>query len=122
MGQGENRWKVKLKTAQKTKASSDKHFIWKQVIPPILEELKTKARALGLWNLFLGRDYTEGAGLTNLEYSLIAEITGRCPKLAPEAMNCSAPDTGNMGKFFCQIFNELKRQALISQFVDILSI
>lgn len=78
MGQNENRWKI---------------------IPPVLEELKTKARALGLWNLFLGQDYPEGAGLTNLEYSLIAEITGRCPKLAPEAMNCAAPDTGNMEVF-----------------------
>ncbi|KAG1056973.1 hypothetical protein G6F43_001167 [Rhizopus delemar] len=71
---------------------------WK-VIPPILEELKAKARSLGLWNLFLGQDYAEGAGLTNVEYALIAELTGRCPKLAPEAMNCSAPDTGNMEVF-----------------------
>lgn len=72
--------------------------ILNKVIPPVLEELKAKARSLGLWNLFLGQEYPEGAGLTNLEYSLIAEVTGRCPKLAPEAMNCSAPDTGNMGK------------------------
>ncbi|KAG1408547.1 hypothetical protein G6F60_001362 [Rhizopus arrhizus] len=70
---------------------------WK-VIPPILEELKAKARSLGLSNLFLGQDYAEGAGLTNVEYALIAELTGRCPKLAPEAMNCSAPDTGNMAQ------------------------
>jgi acyl-CoA dehydrogenase len=72
----------------------------------VLEELKVKARALGLWNLFLGQDYPEGAGLTNLEYSLIAEVTGRCPKLAPEAMNCAAPDTGNMGK-------EIKKKSMI---------
>lgn len=70
-----------------------------QVVPQIMEDLKAKARSLGLWNLFLGQEYPEGAGLTNLEYSLIAEITGRSPKLAPEAMNCSAPDTGNMGEF-----------------------
>ncbi|KAI9247509.1 acyl-CoA dehydrogenase/oxidase [Phascolomyces articulosus] len=78
MGQNENRWKV---------------------IPPVLEELKTKARALGLWNLFLGREYGAfGAGLTNVEYGLIAELTGRS-SLGPEAMNCSAPDTGNMEVF-----------------------
>lgn len=69
------------------------------MIPPVLEELKAKARSLGLWNLFLGKDYAEGAGLSNLEYALIAELTGRSPKLAPEAMNCSAPDTGNMEVF-----------------------
>ncbi|SAM08306.1 hypothetical protein [Absidia glauca] len=74
MGKGENRWKI---------------------IPPVLEELKVKARSLGLWNLFLGKTYAEGAGLTNVEYGLIAEMTGRS-KLAPESMNCSAPDTGNM--------------------------
>lgn len=64
-----------------------------------MEELKAKARALGLWNLFLGQEYAEGAGLTNLEYALIAELTGRSPHLAPQAMNCSAPDTGNMEVF-----------------------
>lgn len=98
MGQNENRWKV----IKETKKESFKgwHFRSLKVIPPVLEELKAKARSLGLWNLFLGQDYAEGAGLTNLEYSLIAELTGRCPKLAPEAMNCSAPDTGNMGKVY----------------------
>ncbi|KAI9322628.1 acyl-CoA dehydrogenase/oxidase [Dichotomocladium elegans] len=70
-----------------------------KVIPPVMEELKAKARSLGLWNLFLGQDYKEGAGLTNLEYSLIAELTGRSIRIAPEAMNCSAPDTGNMEVF-----------------------
>jgi len=62
--------------------------------PPILEELKTEARKRGLWNLFLP-DAEHAAGLTNLEYAPLAEISGRSP-LAPEAMNCSAPDTGNM--------------------------
>lgn len=63
--------------------------------PPIMEELKERARAQGLWNLFLPGD-DRGARLTNLEYAPLAEISGRSPWIAPEAMNCSAPDTGNM--------------------------
>jgi acyl-CoA dehydrogenase len=81
--------------------------IWHR--PAIIDELKAQARQQGLWNLFLtrrshgdpegqaaqlARKY--GAGLTNLQYAPLAEITGRSVALAPEALNCAAPDTGNM--------------------------
>ncbi|MDQ2875128.1 MAG: acyl-CoA dehydrogenase family protein [Actinomycetota bacterium] len=63
--------------------------------PAIIDDLKVKARGLGLWNLFLTHR-SEGAGLTNLQYAPLAEITGHSPLIAPEALNCAAPDTGNM--------------------------
>jgi len=62
-------------------------------LPAIVEELKTKAKALGLWNLFLPH---YGHGLSVTDYATLAEITGWSPDLAPEAINCAAPDTGNM--------------------------
>ncbi len=77
--------------AEQMRESGDPEFI-----PPVIEELKTEARSRGLWNLFLphATEWTEG--LSNSEYAPLAEITGRSPHLAPEALNCSAPDTGNM--------------------------
>jgi acyl-CoA dehydrogenase len=61
-------------------------------VPPVVEELKVKAKARGLWNLFLPSE----SGLTNLEYAPLAELSGWSMELGPEALNCAAPDTGNM--------------------------
>lgn len=65
-------------------------------VPAVVEELKVKARALGLWNLFLPHSDDPHHGLSVTEYATLAEITGWSPELAPEAINCAAPDTGNM--------------------------
>jgi acyl-CoA dehydrogenase len=73
-------------------ASGDRHSH-----PPVMEELKERARELGLWNLFLPEptDAVDLPGLSNAEYAPLAEIMGRS-HIAPEACNCAAPDTGNM--------------------------
>ena len=60
--------------------------------PPVMEKLKRSARQRGLWNLFL----PQLSGMTNVEYAAVAEISGWSPVIAPEAINCQAPDTGNM--------------------------
>jgi acyl-CoA dehydrogenase len=73
-------------------AALENHWAWTTV--PLLAELREEARARGLWNLFLPGEH--GAGLTNLQYAPLAEITGRSLGLAPAALNCAAPDTGNM--------------------------
>jgi acyl-CoA dehydrogenase len=76
--------------AQQLRDSGDPHHH-----PAVMEELKGKARDAGLWNLFLPHKTEWTEGLSNLDYAPLAEITGRSP-IAPEALNCSAPDTGNM--------------------------
>jgi acyl-CoA dehydrogenase len=72
---------------QRAEAGPDNHEL-----PPVVEDLKREARRRGLWNLFL----PAAAGLSNLDYAPLAELTGRSAYLAPEALNCAAPDTGNM--------------------------
>ena len=73
--------------AYRLKAGPDDH-----TVPPVVEELKAQAKERGLWNLFLPSE----SGLTNLEYAPLAELSGWSMELAPEALNCAAPDTGNM--------------------------
>ena len=79
--------------------------------PPVIDELKAEARKQGLWNLFLP-GHPDGAGLTNLQYAPLAEITGHSPAIAPEALNCAAPDTGNM-----EVLNEFGTQAQREQWL-----
>src|ERR1039457_1316453 len=84
--------------------------------PPVVAELKEQARSRGLWNLFLAHNES-GAGLTNLQYAPLAEITGRSPWLAPEALNCAAPDTGNM-ELLAEFGTEQQRDRWLRPLLD----
>ena len=66
------------------------------VLPAIVESLKQSARSKGLWNLFLPDSHDPAHGLSVTDYAVLAELTGWSPEIAPEVLNCSAPDTGNM--------------------------
>jgi len=77
-------------------------------VPPVVEELKKKAKQRGLWNLFLPAE----SGLTNLEYAPLAELSGWSTEIAPEAINCAAPDTGNMEVLHMFGTDEQKQQWL----------
>ncbi|KAL2010430.1 hypothetical protein VTN00DRAFT_6237 [Thermoascus crustaceus] len=96
LGQGESRWKTH---------------------PAIMEELKAKARRLGLWNLFLPRNhFSQGAGFSNLEYGLMAEYLGKSV-VAPEATNNAAPDTGNM-EVLAKYGNEAQKQQWLTPLLE----
>jgi len=88
---------------QRAAAGHDDH-----TLPPVVEELKARARERGLWNLFL----PDVSGLSVTDYATLAEVTGRSPDLAPEALNCAAPDTGNMEVLHMFGTEEQKRQWL----------
>ena len=77
-------------------------------VPPIIEELKALAKERGLWNLFLPAE----SGLTNLEYAPLAELSGWSMEIAPEALNCAAPDTGNMETLHLFATKEQRKQWL----------
>jgi acyl-CoA dehydrogenase len=84
-------------------------------VPPVMEELKAKARAQALWNLFLPKDEVAD-GLTNVEYGYLCEIMGRSP-IGPEAFNCSAPDTGNM-ETLLRYGNEAQKEAWLKPLME----
>ena len=85
--------------------------------PAIIDHLKQKAKAAGLWNLFLSAGhYKEGSVLTNLEYAICAEIMGTS-LIGSEAMNCSAPDTGNM-EVLAKYGNEQQKREWLKPLLD----
>ena len=83
----------------------------------MIEKLKMKAKELGLWNLFLPKEYKESPGLTNLEYAHLCEMMGYFGNLAPEACNCSAPDTGNM-EVLAKYGNESQKRKYLQPLMD----
>ncbi|WP_280447455.1 acyl-CoA dehydrogenase family protein [Nocardia cyriacigeorgica] len=91
----------------------DNRWAWDSV--PVLAELRAEARSRGLWNLFLPG--SEGAGLTNMQYAPLAEITGRSGHLAPAALNCAAPDTGNM-EVLSQFGTEAQRKQWLEPLLE----
>lgn len=96
IGEGDNRWKSH---------------------PSIVEDLKAKAQKLGLWNMFLPKGhYKESPGFTNLEYGLMAEWLGRS-RVASEAVNCAAPDTGNM-EVLAKYGNEAQKAQWLKPLMD----
>ena len=96
LGEGEKRWST---------------------YPPIIGELKAKAKQLGLWNLFFAKNhYKEGAGFSNLEYGLMAEYMGKS-RTASEATNCAAPDTGNM-EVLAKYGNDAQKREWLQPLLD----
>ncbi|MEX0428103.1 acyl-CoA dehydrogenase family protein [Nocardioides sp. DS6] len=87
---------------------------WAWDTVPVLQELRAEARSRGLWNLFLPGE--AGAGLTNLQYAPLAELTGRS-HLAPAALNCAAPDTGNM-EVLAQFGTEVQKKEWLEPLLD----
>ncbi len=88
---------------------------WDWTSVPVMQELRAEAKKQGLWNLFLPGEH--GAGLTNLQYAPLAEITGRSGHLAPAALNCAAPDTGNM-EVLATFGNEEQKKQWLTPLLD----
>ena len=85
--------------------------------PSVIDDLKVKAKKLGLWNMFLPKNYfREGAGFSNLEYGLMAECLGKS-RSASEAVNCAAPDTGNM-EVLVKYGNEAQKKQWLAPLLD----
>src|SRR5215470_2456744 len=103
----------KVFAAQLAEAEADGR-IWQR--PAVIDELKAQARRQGLWNLFLAH-HPAGAGLSNLQYAPLAEITGHSPAIAPEALNCAAPDTGNM-ELLAEFGTEQQREQWLRPLLD----
>ncbi len=91
----------------------ENHWDWTSA--PVMQQIRAEGKKQGLWNLFLPGE--RGAGLTNLQYAPLAEITGRSGHLAPAALNCAAPDTGNM-EVLVQFGTEEQKERWLSPLLD----